>query len=320
MDETATAQHNAAVMARFEAQMAQMMALDAADPSEVRTARDIEFARPGDRPLRLDLYLPARPAGPLPLIVWVHGGAWRIGDRTRVPPRIERFAAHGLAVASIEYRLSHEAHFPAQIDDVRTAVGWLRTHAGEYGLDPGAVGLWGASAGAQLVALAATTAHEPADRVHAVVDGYGPTTFRRMDEQRGPDDLIHGGPRSAESLLLGVAVNQAPAQLLSAADPIAHVTAQAPPFLIIHGTADLLVPPSQSVALHDALVAAGADSTLCLIDGGFHGLFMGSTLDVRPPPQAEIRTRAGVTRGPVTFELIARFFDRHLRHDPWSAR
>ncbi len=323
-DQPNVREHNAAAMERFQAQQAAFLALDVPNPLMERVELDIEFAAPDGHPLLLDLYLPDRPAAPAPVVVWIHGGGWMYGDRGQVPPVLGHFAGHGLAVASIEYRLSGQAIFPAQLDDVRTAVRWLREHADGYGLDAGAVGLWGSSAGAHLAALAATSARDEADRVRAVCDGYGPTRLQDMDAQRRPQDVIHGPRGSAEGRLLGVATGDAPQELLDTVDPIAHVTADAPPFLIVHGTDDLLVPPQQSIDLHDALVAAGAESTLCLLDDLPHGLLRGNLLNQRPAPEAEIRTNAGsgderTERGPVTFELIERFFDRHLRRDPWNA-
>jgi acetyl esterase/lipase len=317
-------EHNEAAMDRFRAQQAEFLALQVPNPHEERVIADLEFARPDGHPLLLDLYLPQRPVGLAPLIVWIHGGGWMIGDRGQVPPVIGQFAARGLAVASIEYRLSGQAIFPAQLDDVRSAVRWLREHGDGYGVDPWAIGLWGSSAGAHLAALAATSAREEADRVQAVCDGYGPTRLQDMDAQRRPQDVIHGPRGSAEGRLLGVATGDASPELLHAADPIAHVTSDAPPFLIVHGTDDLLVPAQQSIDLHDRLVAARVESTLCLLDDMPHGLLRGNLLNRRPAPEGEIRTNAGTghersDRGPVTFELIERFFDRHLRRDPWNA-
>ena len=212
------------------------------DASATTVVRDIEFARPGGHALLLDLYLPAQPTGPAPVIVWLFGGGWQIGDRTRTPPLVEQIAGRGLAIASIDYRLSSTALFPAQLDDVRAAVRWLRDHASEHGLDGERVGLWGASAGGFLAALAATTATDDADRVQAVVDCFGPASLATMDSQRGPDDLIHDSPDSSEALLLGVTLADAPPELTRAVDTVAHVTAGAPPFLLLHGTEDRLVP------------------------------------------------------------------------------
>ena len=318
IDATTAARHNRDVVTRFLADAQERAALLPGNAGAATVVRDVEFARPGDHALLLDLYLPAQPAtGLVPVIVWLFGGGWQFGDRTHTPPLVEQIAGRGLAIASIDYRLSSTALFPAQLDDVRAAVRWLRDHASEHGLDDERVGLWGGSAGGFLAALAATTSTDDADRVQAVVDCYGPASLATMDSQRGPDDLIHDSPDSSEALLLGVTLADAPAELTRAVDTVAHVTAGAPPFLLLHGTEDRLVPPAQNLALHEALVAAGVDSTLCLVEGGRHDLF--NDLLRRPAPQAEIRTAGGVSRGPVGFDAIERFFDRHLRRDPWTS-
>ncbi len=124
---------------------------------DVKVMADLEFAAPNGKPLLLDLYLPVGVDKPLPVIVWLHGGGWRIGDRKLGPDFRVRFAERGYAMASIEYRLSGEALFPAQIHDVKAAIRWLRSVANEYGLDSGHIGLWRSSAGGHLAALAGTT-------------------------------------------------------------------------------------------------------------------------------------------------------------------
>src|SRR4051794_23660975 len=146
-------------------------------------------------------------------------------------------------MASMDYRLSGVAPFPAQLEDVRAAVRWLRANGAEYGVDTTSIALWGSSAGGHLAALAATTPHDPGDRVQAVVDGYGPTDFSRADAQGLPGGISHAAPDSPESELLGLPLPTAGAELLRATNPIAHITGAAPPFLILHGTADDLVPP-----------------------------------------------------------------------------
>ena len=125
-------------------------------PAGVRVLRDIVYARAPEQELKLDLYLPAnRPEKPLPLIVWIHGGAWRAGSKDRNPAA--RFVAGGYVSASIAYRLSQTAVFPAQIHDCKAAIRWLRAHAGKYGIDPRRVAVWGSSAGGHLVALLGTS-------------------------------------------------------------------------------------------------------------------------------------------------------------------
>lgn len=283
----------------------------------VTTIRDIEFADG----LRLDLTIPASAdAASVPLLVWLHGGAWRLGDRTFVPDRLDWLASRGFAIACIDYRLSGDAVFPAQLDDVFAALRWLRANAAEYGYDPTRVGLFGSSAGSHLAALAAVTASEE-ERVQAVVDAYGPADLLAADQDVAPTRALLGGPP------------QENAALAEQASPARQVGDIAPPFLILHGTADPLVPASQSVALHDALVARGHDSTLYLIDGFGHGFLnppegaelSGSItldaghLDAEPDAPAEIRAHlanwAGGSDGlpaSASFELISTFFTRTL--------
>src|SRR4051794_31344649 len=294
------------------------------DDAATVVMRDLEYARTASGPLLLDLHLPARPVAAPPVVVWLHGGGWRKGDRTFAPDLDRYFAARGYAMANVEYRLSGDAIFPAQLEDVRAAVRWLRASADDFALDAKSIGLWGASAGGHLAALAATTATHDGDRVQAVVDGYGPTDFALADTQSLPGGMPHAPADSPESELLGVPLMEADADRLRAANPIAHITPAAPPFLILHGTADLQVPPGQSEILHAALAAAGVESTLCLIDGLGHAFFNGRRFESRPCPTATIRSfvrshgERVVTGAAPTFELIERFLDRHLRRDPWQ--
>ena len=154
----------------------------------VKALRNLEYARVGDKKLLLDLYLPEKPQGPLPLVIWIHGGAWLGGDKADCPAR--RLVQRGYAVASVNYRLSNEAIFPAQIKDCKAAVRWLRAHTAEYGLDAGHFGVWGASAGGHLVALLGTSGDTKdfdkgenlgvSSRVQAVCDWFGPTDLLQM--------------------------------------------------------------------------------------------------------------------------------------------
>jgi len=238
---------------------------------------DLEYARIEDRALRLDLYLPEDVDGLLPVLVWVHGGAWRTGSKDH--PRALRLLPRGYAVVSVEYRLSQEAIFPAQIHDCKAAVRWVRAHADEYGLDPDRIGAWGGSAGGHLVALLGTSAgvdelegdlgwtgHSSA--VQAVCDWYGPSDLLRMNDVPGAMD--HDAPDSPESQLVGAPIQSHP-ELVARANPITYVTAETPPFLIMHGTADDTVIPNQSEFLHAALVKAGVPSSLILLGGLGHG-------------------------------------------------
>ena len=247
-------------------------------PAGVRVLRDIVYARAPEQELKLDLYLPAnRPEKPLPLIVWIHGGAWRAGSKDRNPAA--RFVAGGYVSASIAYRLSQTAVFPAQIHDCKAAIRWLRAHAGKYGIDPRRVAVWGSSAGGHLVALLGTSGGveelegnlghpEQSSRVQAVVDYFGPTTFTAMDA--AGSTMVHDDPQSPESMLIGGPIQERP-DLVRRADPIAYVTADDPPFLIVHGDNDLTVPYNQSELLAEALAEGGVEHIFHTVKGGAHG-------------------------------------------------
>ncbi|MCU1479763.1 MAG: Isoprenylcysteine alpha-carbonyl methylesterase [Subtercola sp.] len=288
----------------------------------VETVETIEFA-PG---LLLDIYRQTDARGPAPVIVWLHGGAWRLGDRTWAPDLGRYFAAVGFAMVSIDYTLSGQSPFPAPLFDVRSAIRWVREHAAEYGFDPDAIGLWGSSAGGHLAALAAVLgrtgrldgeqASSTSAEVHAVVDGYGAADLLAPDQSVPPTEGLLGGP---------VAEHR---ELAIAASPARRVSAGAPPFLILHGAADALVPASQSVTMFEALAAVDADATLYLIEGFGHGFFnpAGTTevdgppidaghLEADPAARAEVRSTrvAGAAEHPpASFGLVEAFFRAHL--------
>jgi acetyl esterase/lipase len=221
----------------------------------------------GYRPLSLDLYL-----GPAPraLCVYAHGGGWRRGSRRAGPGPLsptsgrlfERMAAAGLAVASVDYRLSGEARFPAQQHDVAAAFAWLAQHVPDL---PRVT--FGVSAGGQLAALAALDASLD---VRACALWYPVTDLRQVpadiEAAGGAPDL---GPQSREALLLGGTAASKPA-LAEAASPAAQVHAAAPPFLLLHGDADDLVPTRQSVRLYDALLAVDGQPVLESVPGYGH--------------------------------------------------
>ena len=227
----------------------------------------------------LDLYLPAT-TKPAPLILWVHGGAWRMGSKEDSVPL--EYLAEGYAVASINYRLSQHAIFPAQLEDCKAAVRWLRTHAKQFNLDPQRFGAWGPSAGGHLVSLLGVTGGraeftvgehlDQADRVQVVVDYFGPTDFLQMDPQRIPEGMIHNTPDSPESQLVGGFIVDHPDRV-ARANPITYVTNQAPPFLIVHGDQDPVVSHHQSELLVVALQKADVAVTLYTVKGGRHGGF-----------------------------------------------
>ncbi len=225
---------------------------------------------PGYRPLELDLYLPAA-GGPAPVIVHVHGGGWRRGSRRAPLPVLgadfyDALAAAGFAVAAIDYRLSGEAIFPAPLEDVRAAFGWVRDHAAAYGLDAGRVFSWGDSAGGHLALLAALTG----TAMRGVVAWFPVTDLvGLLSDVADAGGVPDRGPDSREALLLGGPASSLP-ELARQASPVTHASAGAPPVLLMHGAADDMVPPAQSVRLAKALSAAGASVELELVPGATH--------------------------------------------------
>ncbi len=263
------------------------------------------FASVGDRDLHLDLYVPeTRPANPMSLIVWIHGGGWRGGSKEglrRPGPILER---GGYILASVEYRLSGEAIFPAAIADCKAAVRWLRGNAAEYGIDPDRVAVWGSSAGGHLVALLGTAGDvKEWDAIHAenqdvsskptiVCNWFGPTDFLRMNDFEGRID--HNAAGSQESEFIGGPIQEHPDKA-QRANPITYVSPDDPPMLLMHGEKDRAVPYNQSELLYAALQKAGVESRLYKVVGADHG-FRNPTKDT---PES-------------LFQMVADFFDRHL--------
>ncbi|MGY1602291.1 alpha/beta hydrolase fold domain-containing protein [Geodermatophilus sp. SYSU D00815] len=243
-------------------------------------------AVPGVRPLELDLYLPAG-EGPHPVVVFLHGGGWRLGSRHAAGPAyrgadpFERVAQAGVAVASVDYRLSGEARWPAQLHDAKAAVRWLRARSGDLGTDPDRIAAWGESAGGHLAALLGLV-RDPAlegdigfparsSAVSAVVAWYPPTDLVGFAADAAADPA---DPTTREAQLLGAPAQDVP-ERAAQASPLAHVTPDAPPFLLLHGAADRFVPRVQSERLHDALVEAGVAAELDLYEGADH-MWLGS--------------------------------------------
>ena len=247
-------------------------------PPGVEALRDLEYGRAGDRPLRLDLYLPEKGQRPLPLIVWIHGGAWMAGSKNSPSPALT-FTREGYAVAQVGYRLSQDAKFPAQIYDCKGAVRWLRANAEKYHLDANKFVAWGASAGGHLVALLGTSGGvaelegdvndlKESSRVQAVIDWFGPTDLLQIGGP--PSDIPHNAPDSPESKLIGGALLENKDKAAKAS-PITYVSKAAPPFLIMHGDQDRTVPFNQSELLYGALKKAGVDATFIPMKGAGHG-------------------------------------------------
>jgi acetyl esterase/lipase len=272
-------------------------------PEGIRLQSDVPYAGTDNPRQCVDLLLPEKRAGdrPLPVIVWIHGGAWLGGDKRGGMGQLARFVATGnYAGVSVGYRLSGEAIWPAQIHDCKAAIRWIRANAEKHNLDPERIGVWGSSAGGHLVAMLGTSGgveelegklgpHTDADsRVQCVVDYYGPSDLLTMGDY--PSNMKHNAPDSPESKLVGGPVQETK-EVARAASPVTYVSKDDPPFLIVHGDADMTVPYNQSERLDAALEKAGVGSTFITVQGGGHGGFRSD----------ELLRRVGL------------FFDKHLR-------
>lgn len=239
--------------------------------------RDLTFATVGETSLQLDLYLPegAKPAG---LIIWVHGGAWRAGSKKDVD--LKGMVTRGWAVASVDYRLSTVARFPAQIHDIKAAIRYLRAHAADYDLPPSRFVIAGSSAGAHLAALVGVTnrlaALEGAEgnfsgqssAVQAIIDLYGASNLTTILRQSTPHGLNMRTP--ALELLLGGQPDTV-AELAQLASPVFQVDASDPPLFLEHGDQDPQMPINQSHELQGAYEKLGLPVVFKVMHGSGHG-------------------------------------------------
>ncbi|HOD81387.1 MAG: Carboxylesterase NlhH [Planctomycetes bacterium ADurb.Bin126] len=271
-------------------------------PEGVAVHRDLQYAQADAKANRLDLFVPRNEGGkPLPLVIWVHGGAWRAGTKNNCPAL--PLLSEGYAVASVEYRLSQVAIWPAQIHDCKAAIRYLRANAAKYGLDPQRFGSWGGSAGGHLSAMIAVSGEvkelegdlghaDQSSRVQCAVNWFGPSNLQTMQsdsDKNAFSRMRHDGPNSPESLLIGGDVMKDKDKAASAS-PITYVSKDDCPMLHMHGDKDPIVPPQQSQVLHDALTKAGVASTLVFVEGAGHGF-----------------------RGPDHIKRVREFFDKHLK-------
>jgi acetyl esterase/lipase len=249
-------------------------------PSGVKADRNVPYVEHRNKNQVLDLFFPEQPADkPLPLMIWIHGGAWMAGSHANPP--VLYLVGKGFAVASIQHRFSQDAIWPAQAYDCKAAVRFLRANAAKYNLDPEHFGVGGDSSGGHLAAFVGTSGDAKemegnlggtnvSSRVQAVVDWFGPTDLTLLAQQSGPQSMLkHDSPNSPESRLLGGPV-QEKRELARTANPLTYVDQNSPPFLIMHGDNDQLVPLGQSVILAKALIDAGVEVTMRTIHGATH--------------------------------------------------
>ncbi len=238
---------------------------------------DIPYGTANGKPMLLDILRPEPlPARPMPVLIELHAGAWLYGEK--YPERNRPFAEQGFFTVSVDYRPASEAIFPAQIEDIKMAVRWLRAHTEEYNLDTKHIGVWGVSSGGHLASLLGTSGADE-EKVQAVAT------------LAGPADLLHMADNPFLPKLLDGPVLER-AELARAASPTTYVTPASPPFLIIHGTNDKNVAFEQGVLLRDSLSAAGVEVTFIPIEGAGH-------LPMDPPQEL--------------YKEMLSFFSKHLQ-------
>jgi acetyl esterase/lipase len=264
---------------------------------KIEVQADVEYGKAGDRSLKLDVIKPkAESDKARPCIVWIHGGGWQNGNKTSGTQRLAALVASGDYVGvSVGYRLTDETAWPGQIHDCKAAIRWVRANAKTLGINPDKIGVWGSSAGGHLVSMLGTSGDvkelegkngspDVSSRVTCVVDFCGPSDFLalgvdnpRLNDPAGPVYKLLGGPLKEKQ------------DAAKEASPITHVTADDPPFLIVHGTEDRTVAIRQAELLHGAQKKVNNNTTFVKITGGGHGI-----------------------GGPKVEERVQNFFAKHL--------
>lgn len=249
-------------------------AQETAAASKVVSEHDLVYSKVGDTELKLDLARPAEGEGPFPGVIVIHGGAWRAGDKASNRPLLAAFAQRGYVAISPQYRFCPKEPFPAQVHDVKAAVRWLRSHAGDYKLDADHIGAMGFSAGGHLALMLGVTGPgdglegdgvaegAPSSRVQAVVNYFGPTALGAADIPEVSKPLVRD--------FLGGTPEEKPEEV-KRASPITFVSKDDPPVLTFQGTKDPLVPHTQAFTLTDAMTQAGGAGRVELLIGAGHG-------------------------------------------------
>lgn len=282
---------------------ATMQPVVARDRPDAVVRRDLVYKNINGRALSLDLYCPPKVFGPSPVILWIHAGGWS-NTRKQRPIPVINLVSDGYAIASIELRPSAEAPFPAQIEDCKAAVRWLRANAAKYNLDADRIGAAGHSGGGHLAALLGTSGGVQelegggdnlsySSRVQAVCDVSGPSDILRLYHDAADPSIVRRRKDISDiDTLLGGPAEENKTKAI-AASPITYVSKDDPPFLIIHGQKDFSVPASQSQLLAAALKKAGVDTTLEITPRG-HSVGLG---------------------GSMLLPIVKAFFDKHLKKE-----
>lgn len=253
-------------------------------PKGVEKLADVQYGKVGERALLMDIYRLTETADkPRPVIVNFHGGGWNHGDKSSTGLAGMKLVKAGFVLVSVDYRLTSQAIFPAQINDAKCAIRFLREHAREYNIDPDHIGAMGSSAGGHIAALLGTAGDAKelegdggspgfSSKVQAVIDMWGPANFLTIASQdKTNNGTVRDTAKSSVGKLLGSSVSENK-EKASAASPIHYVSKDDPPFLIIHGDADPTVPVEQSKEFDEALRKAGVESKLILAPGFGHGV------------------------------------------------
>lgn len=241
---------------------------------EIRVERDIVYGKAARVKLQLNLALPKKGKGPFPAVVCIHGGGWRAGKRQDMDSMAELLARRGYVAAAVGYRLVPTARFPAQIEDCKAAVRWLRANAVKYHINPDRIGATGPSAGGHLSCLLGVADKkdglegrggnpEQSSRVQAVVSFFGRTNFTKKTWTKELEEEIFVP-------LIGASFQDKP-ELYKKISPIAYVSRTSPPFLLLHGAEDKLVPPRDAIDMAKKLRAAGVSAKAVIVEGKGHG-------------------------------------------------
>jgi acetyl esterase/lipase len=253
---------------------------------DVVVERDLEFGKVGNVSLKLDLARPSKGNGPFPAVVCLHGGAWRQGHRSELLGTIRRLARKGYVAATVDYRLAPKYRWPAQIEDAKCAVRYLRSRAKELKIDPDRIASLGESAGAHLALLLGLLGPKDglegkgghatfASKVKVVVNFFGPTDLRVWKPTVLGDLALRaatvGGVGGEQILRDFIGTIDRKAQVVTRISPVAYITRKSPPVLTLHGTMDPLVPIEQAKLLHQALKKAGVVEKLEVLENRMHG-------------------------------------------------
>ena len=245
--------------AAYAIHLLKLIETEPAVPEGIEVKKDIVYRQVDSTSLQLDIYRQKHLKKAAPVLIFIHGGGWSKGERSDYLPYLLDYAQKGYVTVTVSYRLSGVAHFPAAVDDVQSAVHWIRAHAEEYLIDPEKIALIGGSAGGHLAMMVGYGEDDPDEKVQAIVNLYGPT------------DLTTEYARNRGECLsfLGISFQERP-DLYEAASPRTHISRDDPPTLIFHGTIDALVPVSQSDSLHQWLDRTGVPNEYHRLKGWPH--------------------------------------------------